>query len=284
MDHRVREQSSRPDHPLLKRHPRPVTFLLPVSATMRILAILRTLFILLTAVYATTATVALSAPAGEAASDQDHPSVEQPDTATLQPSEEEAPKPVEPQSGLYEHEALSAIVAITENGDVQGYLSGNAPSAGQPRCDIVFTGHADGVNPVDIDTWRPWRSDGGNQHIGGTLTPTASGMVMKLAEGTPYTGCEAVWQTITSDFHLTLKTPTRWLSICRIGNHRAPLRREPNADDSSYASLGAYSFIGCGERENDMIFVQSIMHRNDFRAAGWVRISDINDRVFGGGP
>lgn len=251
---------------------------------MRILAIMRTLLILLTAIFVTTAAAAMSAPAGETGSDQGSASPAQPNAVTAQPSEEPEAKPVELQSGLYEHEALSAIVAITETGDIQGYLSGNALTAGQPRCDIVFTGHADGLNPVDIDTWRPWRSDGGNQHIGGTLTPTASGMVMKLAEGTPYAGCDAVWQTITSDFHLTLKIPTRWSSICRIGDHRTPLRREPNTEEASAFSLGAYSFVGCGERENDMIFVQSITHRNDFRAAGWVRMSDINDRVFSDAP
>jgi hypothetical protein len=251
---------------------------------MGILAIMRTLFILVTAIFITTAAAAVSAPAGETGSDQDSPAVEQPSAGATQPSAEPLLKPVDLQSGLYEHEALSAIVAITENGDIQGYLSGNAPSAGQSRCDIVFAGHADGVNPVDIDTWRPWRSEGGNEHIGGVLTPTASGMAMKLAEGTPYTGCDAVWQTITSDFHLTLRVSTRWSSICRTNDHRIPLNREPNTDESSYASLGAYSFIGCGERKNDMVFVESIMRRNDFRAAGWVRISDINDRVFNSAP
>ncbi len=251
---------------------------------MHILAIMRTLIMLLTALYVTTATVAVSAPANQTGSDQESASPEQPVAAALQAAEEPAPKPVDPQSGLYEHEALSAIVAITENGDIEGYLSGNSPSAGQSRCDIVFSGHADGVNPVDIDTWRPWRSEGGNQHIGGVLTPTADGMDMKLAEGTPYAGCDAVWPTITSDFHLTLKTPTKWSSICRTSDHRVPLRRQPDADEPSSFSLGAYSFIGCGQRENDMIFVQSIMRRNDFRAAGWVRLSDINDKFFDSAP
>jgi hypothetical protein len=247
-------------------------------------AVMRTLSIVLMTLCVTTATAAVSAPASETGSDQSSTSPEQPPATPPQSAESPAPNPVELQSGLYEADTLSAIVAITPDGDIQGYLSTSSPGAGQARCDIVFSGHADGVNPVDIDTWRPWRSDNGDTHIGGVLTPTASGMAMKLSEGTPYTGCDAIWQTITSDLQLTLRIRTKWSSICRTTDHRVRLMEYPDTSDTSYASLGPYSLIGCGQRENDFIHVESILRRNDFHAAGWVRISDINDRLFDKAP
>lgn len=251
---------------------------------MRHLAVMRTLSIVLMMLCVAAATKVISAPAAEAGSDQTSTPVEPPPAIAAQPSEDAAPKPVDLQSGLYEGDTLSAIVAITETGDIQGYLSTSSPGAGQARCDILLAGHADGVNPVDIDTWRPWRSDTGNVHIGGVLTPTAAGMTVKLSEGTPYTGCDAVWQTITSDVHLTLKIRTKWSSICRTSDHRIRLMRNPDASEASYTSLGPYNLIGCGQRENDFIYVESIMRRNDLRVAGWVSISDINDRLFAGAP
>jgi hypothetical protein len=245
---------------------------------------MRTLCVALTIVYLTTATMAVSAPAGETGGDQGGTSLEQPPAVTAQPSGDSAPKPAELRSGLYEADTLSAILSIAENGEIEGYLSTSSPSASQSRCDIVFTGHTDGVNQVAIDSWRPWRSDNGNLHIGGVLTPTASGMTLKLLEGAPYTGCDSLWQTITSDVQLTLKMRTRWSSICRTNDHRVRLVEDPNAGDTSYGSLGPYSLVGCGQRENDFVYVESIMRRNDFRAAGWAHISDINDSLFKGAP
>jgi len=248
------------------------------------LAIMRTLSVVLTTIYVATAAIAVSAPAAETGGDQGGASLEQPQAATAQPSGDPAPKPVELHSGLYEADTLSAILSIAKNGDIQGYLSTSSTSASQSRCDIVFTGHADGVDRVAIDTWRPWRSDNGDLHIGGVLTPTASGITLKLLEGSPYAGCDAFWQTITSDIQLTLRMRTKWTSICRTNDHRVRLTEDPNTGDASFGSLGPHSLIGCGQRENDFIYVESIMRRNDFHAAGWARVSDIDDSLFNRTP